>query len=56
MRLNAPKKTVFWISVVLAGLGILGSLVSLPVISGIAFWLVVIGYVLLFLGNVLKGF
>ena len=27
MRLNAPKKTVFWISVVLAGLGIIGSLV-----------------------------
>ena len=56
MRLNAPKKIVFWISVILAALGIIGSLVSLPVISGIAFWLLVIGYVLLFLGNVLKGF
>jgi len=56
MRLNAPKKIVFWISVILAALGIIGSLVSLPFISGFAFWLVVIGYVLLFLGNVLKGF
>jgi len=56
MKLSPPTKLVFWISVILAALGIIGSLVSVPVVSGFALWLVVIGYVLLFLGNVLKGF
>ena len=56
MKLSRPTKTVFWISVILAGLGILGSLVSIPVVSSYTFLLVVLGYILLFLGNVLKGF
>ena len=56
MKLSAPTKLVFWIATVLAALGILGTLVTLPIISGIAFWLLAIGFVLLWLGNVLKGF
>ena len=56
MKLSAPTKSVFWIATVLAALGILGTLVTLPIISGIAFWLLAIGFVLLWLGNVLKGF
>ncbi len=56
MRLSPPTKSVFWIATVLAALGILGTLVSLPVISGFAFWLLAIGFVLLWLGNAMKGF
>lgn len=56
MRLTPPKKNVFWISVVLAALGFLGSLVSIPFVSAYAFWLVLIGYVLLALGVAMKGF
>lgn len=55
MRLTPPKKVVWWISVILGALGILGTLVSIPVISGIAFWLVAAGLVLLVLATALKG-
>lgn len=56
MRLTPPTKNVFWISVVLAALGLVGSLVSIPFVSAYACWFVVVGYVLLFLGNTMKGF
>ncbi|MGD8458470.1 MAG: hypothetical protein PVF83_19005 [Anaerolineales bacterium] len=56
MRLTPPKKIVFWISVILAVLGLIAYFVSIPFLSGITFWLVVAGYVLLFLGNAVKGF
>jgi len=56
MKLSAPKQITFWIAVILAVLGILGTLVTLPVLSGFAFWLVVIGFIVLALGNLLEGF
>ncbi len=56
MRLTPPTKNVFWISVVFAVVGLVATFVSIPVLSGIAFWLVVVGYVLLFLSVALKGF
>lgn len=55
MKLQKPKNITFYISVVLAVLGVLGTLVTIPVISGFAFWLVLAGFVLLALGNLLKG-
>ena len=56
MRLTPPKKWVFYVSVILGVLGLLGKLVAIPVISGLAFWLVLVGLVLLAAGNALKGF
>ena len=56
MKLSAPKNTTFWIATVLAVLGILGSCVDLPVVSEYAFWFVVVGFVVLWLGNYLKDF
>ena len=56
MKLIPPKKLTFWISVVLAVLGLLGSVVSIPFVSGFAFWFVLVAYVVLFLGNTMKGF
>ena len=56
MKLSSPKKTTWWIAVILGGLGILGTLVSIPVVSTYAFWLVAIGLILLALGTYLKGF
>lgn len=56
MKISPPTKPVFWISVILVVLGIVGTFITIPFFSGIAFWLVVSGYVLLFLGNTLKGF
>jgi hypothetical protein len=56
MKLSAPKNTTFWVATVLAVLGFVGNFVSLPVVSGYAFWFVVIGFVVLWLGNTNKGF
>jgi uncharacterized membrane protein len=55
MNLSEPKTTTFWIAVVLAVLGVLAAIVKIPVLSGIAIWLVVAGFVVLALGNLMKG-
>ena len=55
MRMNPPKKVTFWISVVLAALGLLGFLVAIPVVSSLAFWLVLVGYVVLAVSLFVKG-
>lgn len=55
MKLTEPKAVTFWVSVLLAVLGLLGALVEIPVISAYAFWLVLVGFVLLALANLLKG-
>jgi hypothetical protein len=56
MKLNAPKKTTWWVAVVLGVVGILANLVTIPFLSGIAFWLVVVAFVILALATYLKGF
>lgn len=55
MKLSAPKVVTWWIAILLGILGILGKVVSIPVLSALAFWLVVIGLVLLALATVVKG-
>lgn len=55
MKLSEPKVVTFWIAV---GLALLGLLASQGIIAGLAayaFWLVVAGFVLLALGNLMKG-
>ena len=56
MKLTPPKILTFWISVLLAVLGLIGSFVSIPFVSGAAFWFVLVGYVVLAAGLLLKGF
>jgi len=56
MRLNPPTKNVFYLSLALGIIGVAGKLFSLPIVGPYAFWLVTAGFVLLLLGNVLKGF
>ncbi len=55
MNLSAPKQTTFWVAVVLAVLGILAELITIPVLSGLAFWIVVLAFVILIIGNVAEG-
>ena len=55
MKLSPPKQITFWISVILAVLGVIASLVAVPVLSGFALWLVVIAFVVLAAGNLLEG-
>ena len=56
MRLNAPKKIVWYISFILAVLGIVATFITLPFVSTYAIWFVAAGWLLLFLGAKLKGF
>jgi hypothetical protein len=56
MKLTPPTKNVFYVSVLLAVLGILGSFISIPFVTAYAFWFLVAAYVVLFLGNIMKGF
>ncbi len=56
MRLNAPKKATWWISLILAILGVLGKLIVFPILTPLAFWLVLIAFIVLLLGSSVKGF
>ena len=60
MRLSQPTKSVFAWSWILAALGVVAFVVSFFVLTAILGWvafaLVLIGFVLLFLGCALKGF
>ena len=57
MRLSAPKNVTFYIAVIIGVLGLIGVLVSsIPVLGQYGVWLVVIGFVILALGNLLEGF
>ena len=55
MKLSAPKVTTFWIAVILAVLGVLAFLGTIHLPGNYAFWLVVAGFVVLALGNLVKG-
>jgi hypothetical protein len=56
MRLTPPTKNVFWISVVVAAVGLIAKLGVVAFLVPFAFWLVLIAFVLLALGVALKGF
>lgn len=56
MKLSPPKTTTFWVATVLAVLGFLGNFADIPVVSPYAFWFVVVGFVVLWLGNTMTGF
>lgn len=56
MKLSAPKQIVFWIAVALAVVALLMVLGVLNVGFIEAVWVALVAFVLLALGNLLKGF
>jgi uncharacterized membrane protein HdeD (DUF308 family) len=55
MNLNAPTQVVWIIALILGIVGILATLVAIPVITPvIGFWLVVAGWALLLIATVLR--
>ena len=54
-KLSAPTQMIFLISLALAILAVLGALVSIPFVSLYAFWIAIIGYIVLAAGCVMKG-
>lgn len=55
MTLSAPTQLIFWISVILAVLGIIGLFATIPFVTMYAFWFVVAGYIVLAAGCLMKG-
>lgn len=55
MKLTPPKKWVFWVSVALGLLGLIGNFASIPFVSAFAFWFVFAGLALLVAGLTIKG-
>lgn len=55
MNLSPPTTAVFVISLILAALAIIGKFVAIPVISDHGFWVAVIAYVVLAVGNLFRG-
>ncbi|MCX6027853.1 MAG: hypothetical protein NT169_00950 [Chloroflexi bacterium] len=54
-RLSAPKLVTFWIAVLLAFIGVIAEVAPIVSLAGYALWLVVAGFVLLALGNLLEN-
>ena len=55
MKLSAPKQITWWIALIVGVAGILAHLGTIPVLSGFAFWLVAVAFVLLILATFLDG-
>ena len=56
MKLYKPKQVTWRIALVFGLVGIVAHFVRIPVLSGLSFWLVSVGFVLLILSTVLKNF
>ncbi|MDM8526420.1 hypothetical protein QUF80_23835 [Desulfococcaceae bacterium HSG8] len=55
MKLSAPRRIVWIISVLLGILGIIGKFVSITFVSANAFWFVTAGFAVLVLATLFKG-
>jgi hypothetical protein len=56
MRLNAPTQVVFFISLILVILALIGLFVpGTPFLSPYAFWIAIVGYIVLAAGCLMKG-
>jgi hypothetical protein len=55
MDLSPPTTIVFIISVILAALAIIGHFAPIPFFSDHGFWVAVLAYVVLAIGNIAKG-
>jgi hypothetical protein len=55
MKLSKPKTITWWIAVIIGVLGILGSFISIPLVSSYTFFFVSVGFILLALATLLKG-
>ena len=56
MKLTPPKAITFWISVLLVVVGAVSMTVNIPFVSNYSLAVIIIGYVLLALGNMIKKF
>ncbi len=55
LKLSAPTVPIWTLAVILGILGILASLVAIPILSPWAFWMVAAAFVLLAVATMIKG-
>jgi hypothetical protein len=56
MNLSAPSQAVFWIAVVIVILAIIGFFVpTIPILGQFAFWIAILGFVVLAGGCLMRG-
>ena len=55
MQLTPPTTVVFIISVILAALAIIGKFAAIPFFTEHGFWVAIIAYVVLAIGNLFRG-
>ncbi|HXV42822.1 MAG TPA: hypothetical protein VEC96_07145 [Anaerolineae bacterium] len=55
MKLSAPTQLAWIIALILGIVGVIASLVTIPVLSAYAFWIVVIGWLILIIATAIKG-
>jgi type IV secretory pathway TrbD component len=55
MNLSAPKQVTWLIALILGIIGLIAQLVTIPVLSGLAFWLVLIALVVMLVATYLPG-
>jgi hypothetical protein len=55
MQLSPPTTVVFIVSVILAALAIIGKFAPLPFVTEHGFWVAIIAYVILAIGNLFRG-
>jgi hypothetical protein len=55
MRLSAPKVVTWWVALIIGVVGILANLAVIPMLGGLAFWLVVVAFVLLLIATLFSG-
>lgn len=55
MNLNAPTQTLFIVAVVIAVIALLGAIIAIPFISTYAFWILLLGFIVLVAGVLMKG-
>jgi hypothetical protein len=55
MNLSPPTTAVFIISLILAALAVIGKFVPIPFVTDYSFWVAIIAYVILAVGNLFRG-
>ena len=55
MKLTPPKVITWWIAVILGVLALVGTLVTIPLVSTYAIWFAIVGLALLALASLIKG-
>ncbi len=55
MKLNAPTKIIFLLSLLLVALAVISRFTPIPYVSQYQFWVAIVGYLLLVAGVTMKG-